>query len=235
MTSKADKIADGTAEPSEIINKLNEQQNDLFDDNQPDGTSVNARNLTGRIKEYNNRQPSEETTEQPAQPDVEDDAPAVDTEPAAAAAEASTVPTGIGGVSNVGDIPDTDAEGQQLVDDIEDHFAGSREFELADKVADGTAEPEEVVNKLTEQRDDIFDQNQPLGTSNKAEDLLRRTNDYNERTRQPTEETTEPPSGGDPTPPTAPRPAADPAASAGADEAAAAAAEESELAELAIL
>jgi len=157
----------------------------------------------------------------PQTDDVDEEAaPAVDTDAAASAsadADASTLAPGFRVLADVGAVPDTDAEGQQLLDDLDDHFAGSREFELADKIQNGTAEPEDVVNKLIQQRDDIFDQNQPLGTSNKAEELLRRTNDYNARTS--TGETTEPPPA--------------PAASAVADDTAAAG--DAELEELALI
>lgn len=137
-------------------------------------------------------------------PDDPADDAAVGEEPTESASDVipdaavDTVAPGFSVLADVGAVPSTDVVGQKLLDDLGDHFRASGEDELAGKIDRGTAEPDEIVSKLNSQTDNLFDTGQPAGTSTNAQDLLRRTNEYQGRTS----ETTEPPE------PVAPPPAA---------------------------
>lgn len=130
-------------------------------------------------------------------------------------AAVDTLAPGFSVLADVGAVPSTDVVGQKLLDDLGGHFRASGEDELAGKIEGGTAEPGEIINKLNTQNDNLFDTGQPTGTSTNAQDLLRRTNEYQTRSG----ETTQEPVGGDPVAPPPPAP------TAGAGEAAAADAE----------
>lgn len=173
----------------------------------------------------------------PATPATVADDPAVDdetvTETEGAAdvipdAAVDTLAPGFSVLADVGAVPSTDVVGQKLLDDLGDHFTASGEDELAGKIEEGTAEPGEIVSKLNSQNDNLFDSGQPAGTSTNAQDLLRRTNEYQTRSG----ETTQEPVGGDPVAPPPPAPTAGAGEAAAADaeaaQAAAAASAESE-------
>lgn len=88
--------------------------------------------------------------------------------------------------------PGQSAEGEQLVNDISSHMRASGEGGLADRIDSGTTNANEVAEKLQSQAtNDIFDSNQPGGTSERAQNLLQRAQNLPSQTSEATAEASE--------------------------------------------
>jgi hypothetical protein len=84
------------------------------------------------------------------------------------------------------------AEADQLVSDISSHMRASGETDLADRIDSGLTNENEVAEKLQSQAtNDIFDSNQPEGTSERAQNLLQRAQNLPKPTSQAATEASE--------------------------------------------